>query len=73
VHRLARPVINLGFGGNGEMEASVGRLIAELKQVRKRLLCALILKPEHLPRQARDKHGEISAKKGTFSLRSRWS
>ena len=30
---LARDVINLGFGGNGEMEASIGRLIIEMKQV----------------------------------------
>ena len=30
---LARDVINLGFGGNGEMEASIGRLIVEMKQV----------------------------------------
>ena len=30
--RLDRPVINLGFGANGEMEVSVGRLIVELKQ-----------------------------------------
>ena len=27
-------VINLGFGGQGTMDPSIGRLIAELKQVR---------------------------------------
>ena len=29
---LGRDVINLGFGGNGEMELSVGRLVSEIKQ-----------------------------------------
>eukprot|EP00040_Diaphanoeca_grandis_P020150 m.107095 g.107095 ORF g.107095 m.107095 type:complete len:858 (-) comp27770_c0_seq2:220-2793(-) len=29
---LDRPVINLGFGGNGKMEMAVGRLVAEVKQ-----------------------------------------
>jgi hypothetical protein len=28
--RLGRPVINLGFSGNGRMEAELGRLLAEL-------------------------------------------
>lgn len=31
--RLDRPVINLGFSGNGKMDASVGQLLAELDPV----------------------------------------
>jgi hypothetical protein len=31
---LGRDVINLGFGGQGTMDPSIGRLIAEMKQVR---------------------------------------
>jgi hypothetical protein len=30
---LRRPVINLGFGGQGTMDPSIGRLIAEMKQL----------------------------------------
>jgi hypothetical protein len=50
---LGRSIINLGFGGNGEMEASVVRVVTELKQAAVVVIdCNWNMDPPHIRRNA---------------------
>eukprot|EP01052_Picozoa_sp_SAG31_P000653 SAG31_NODE_19_length_35031_cov_42.510707_4_plen_745_part_00 len=62
---LNRDVINLGFGGQGTMDPSIGRLISEMKQVAMVVIdCNWNMRPENIT---------SSAVKLVLQLRKHWS
>ena len=63
--KLARGVINLGFGGNGEMERSVIKVMSQLKQAALVVIdCNWNMDPDHI------RHNATSV---VAQLRAEWS
>jgi lysophospholipase L1-like esterase len=50
--RLGRPTVNLGFSGNGRMEAEVGELLAELEPALYAIDCLPNMSPEQVAERA---------------------